>query len=328
VDATITDGVVVLRPPTPEDREALVATRDEQFRRFMGEGASDPQPTFCVVRDDRVIGWVDHDRDQREWLTHDEVNVGYALHPDARGRGWASRAVMLLLHHLAQATDVRVATLAIDADNPWSLGVAHRCGFADAGTITGERTARFFRKAVPPLTYTDGVVTIRPFRSDDLDRDLTAKDTEQIRWLWLPGQPEHWRSMSVAERRAHAERGISAHLADPRNGPKWSFVIDVDGKYAGHVDCDLANPGVPVGEANVSYSAHPEHRGKGYVSRAVRLILQFVGEHTGAREAWIGVDERNEASLRVARAVGALERDRHVDDQGNTMVRHVLAITR
>jgi len=328
VDATITDGVVVLRPPTPEDREALVATRDAQSRRFLGEGSPDPQPTFCILSDGRVLGWVDHDRDQREWLTHDEVNVGYALHPDARGRGWASRAVMLLLHHLAQATDVRVATLAIDADNPWSLGVAHRCGFAGAGTITGERTARFFRKAVPPLTYTDGVVTIRRPSPDDAESHTAMVDEEQIRWLWLPGHREGWEAMSSTEQREHQRRYLDGVATTWGTGPKWTFAVERAGEYVGHVDCDLANPGVPIGEANVSYSAHPEHRGKGYVSRAVRLILQFVRDHTGAREAWIGVDERNEASLRVARAVGALERDRHVDDQGNTMVRHVFAVTR
>ena len=46
MDATITDGVIVLRPPTPEDREALVATRDAQSRRFLGEGSPDPPVSY------------------------------------------------------------------------------------------------------------------------------------------------------------------------------------------------------------------------------------------------------------------------------------------
>lgn len=323
----LTDGVVVLRPPTPADTAALVATRDDQFHRFMGDGADDPQPTFCVTVGDRVVGWVDFDRDERDWLGHDEVNIGYGLHPDVRGRGLATRSVMLLLHHLAQATDVRTATLLIHPENDWSLGVSRRCGFVDHGTI-GDNGSRWSKKPVPPLTYTDGVVTIRPFRTTDLERDLEAKDDEQQRWLWQPGQPEDWASKSAEERLEHARRGIAAHEADPRTGPKWSFVIDVDGEYCGHVDCDLANDDVPAGEANVSYSSHPDVRGRGYVSRAVRLILRFVAEHTGAREAHIAVDARNEASLRVARAVGAVERTRDVDELGHTMVRHVVPITR
>ena len=323
----LTDGVVVLRPPTPDDTAVLVATRDDQFHRFMGDGDDDPRPTFCITIDGRVVGWADFDRDEREWLGDDEVNIGYGLHPGARGRGAATRSVMLLLHHLAQTTDVRTGTLLIHPDNEWSLGVSRRCGFVDHGAV-GENGSRFSKKPVPPLTYTDGVVTIRPFHAGDLERDLEAKDAEQQRWLWLPGQPEDWASKTPDEQLDHARRGIEAHEADPRNGPKWSFVIDVDGEYCGYVDCDLANEGVPAGEANISYSSHPSVRGKGYVSRAVRLILRFVAEHTGAREAHIVADERNEASLRVARAVDARERDRKVDRHGAPMVRHVLAITR
>lgn len=58
----------------------------------------------------------------------------------------------------------------------------------------------------------------------------------------------------------------------------------------------------------------------------MRLILQFITDHTGAREAHTLVDAENVASLRVAHAVGAVERDRHVNDQGRTMVRHVVAL--
>src|SRR5205085_3937520 len=109
-------------------------------------------------------------------------------------------------------------------------------------------------------------------------------------------------------------------------GPKWSFAIEVGGGYVGHVDCDLANPHVAPGEANVSYSSTPAVRGKGYVSAAVRLILQFLRDHTGAREAHIVVDPRNEASLRVAHAAGGVETERYVDHHGDVMVRHVIRL--
>jgi RimJ/RimL family protein N-acetyltransferase len=58
----------------------------------------------------------------------------------------------------------------------------------------------------------------------------------------------------------------------------------------------------------------------------VRLVERFVREHTGAREIHIVVDGENEASLRVARSVGAVERDRFVNHQGRTMVRHVISL--
>ena len=283
----------------------------------MGEGSPDPQPTFCITVGGDVVGWVDYDRDEREWLTHGEVNMGYALHPDHRGRGYATRALQLLVHHLAQTTDVLVATLLIDQENHASQAIAARAGFERQPDLNGEV---FFRKPVPPLTYTDGTVTIRPFEISDIDRDIEAKDEEQIRWLWLPEERESWDAMSPAEKRAHALSGLEEHDDDPRNGPKWSFVIDVGGRYSGHVDCDLANEHAPHGEANVSYSSHPAERGQGYVSAAVRLILQFVRDHTGAREVHIKVDADNDASMRVAAAAGAVEVER------TDMVRHVISL--
>jgi RimJ/RimL family protein N-acetyltransferase len=90
----------------------------------------------------------------------------------------------------------------------------------------------------------------------------------------------------------------------------------------GHVVCDLANEHVPLGEANSSYTIWPEHRGRGYAARATRLLVEFLCDHTGARELHVLVDPDNEASLRVARALGAVEVER------THLVRHVLPLVR
>ena len=322
-----TDGVVMLRPPVPDDRDALIGLRDERFHRFMGDGSPDPRPTFCIVVDDTVVGWVDHDAPGAQtWLADDEVNVGYALHPDHRGNGYASRAVQLLVHHLAHTGVARTATVAIDFDNAGSLAVAQRCGFAEHGTVVGEKESRFFKKPVPPLTYSDGTVTIRRQRLDDAEMNIDTLDDVQIDWLLEPGNREHWESMTPEEQLAHQRRVAQVNHDRFATGPKWSFAIEVDGRYVGHVDADLANPHVPNGEANVSYTMGPAHRGNGYVTRAVRLVMQFVRDHTGAREIHIVVHPDNEPSLRVARAVGAVEIERYVDHHGDTMVRYVVSL--
>lgn len=289
----------------------------------MGEGSPDPRPTACVVVDGDVVGWVDFDRDEREWLPHDEVNIGYSLHPDARGRGYATRAVKLLISHIARETDVKVATLLIDPDNQWSLGVADRAGFGPMIDLNGQC---FFKRPIPALTYSDGTVTIRRQRIDDAEMNIDTLDDEQIDWLWLRGHRELWEAMTPDEQIAHKRGNMRTSMDAFARGPKWTFAIEADGAYAGMVDCDLANEHVPAGEANISYSSHPAHRGNGYVSAAVRLILQFITDHTGARDAHIIVDAENVASLRVALAVGAVEADRHVNDEGRTMIRHVLAL--
>lgn len=289
----------------------------------MGDGADEPRPTFCIVVDGRLVGWVDYDRDERSWLTHDEVNIGYGLHPDARGKGYATRAVQLMMHHLALATDVRTGSLFINRDNQWSLGVAARAGFGEPIELDGNP---LFKRPVPRVTYTDGTVTIRAPRDADAATMVDATDEEQIRWLFEPDHRPLWAAKSPSEKLEHQRSYLRGVVESWGTGPKWSFTIEVDEEYAGHVDCDLANPHVPPGEANISYSCPPTHRGKGYVSASVRLILSFVGEHTGAREAHIVVDPGNEASLRVSAAVGATESGRYVDHHGQTMVRHVIRL--
>jgi RimJ/RimL family protein N-acetyltransferase len=317
----VTDAVVRLRPMREGEAGLLIAGRDDEWRRWLGPGSDDPSPTACIEVGGALAGWVDYDTAGREWLPSGAVNIGYNVFPEHRGRGYATRAVRLLVHHLATHTDVQIATVLIDRRNRPSLAVAARAGFE---YVKGHDGSDYFERPVPPTSYTDGVVTIRRQSTADIDHHLASIDDVQIDWLWLPGQRESWEAMTRDRKREHARGVLRSNHDQWGHGPKWTFAVDTpDVPYVAYVDCDLANDTVPHGEANVSYSAHTLHRGRGYVSRAVRLIFDFVREHTGAREAHIGVDADNEASLRVARAVGAAERRRWVNERGRTMVQHV-----
>ncbi|HEV8063287.1 MAG TPA: GNAT family N-acetyltransferase [Acidimicrobiales bacterium] len=308
-----TDGIVTLRPPGVGDEEVLIAGRDAEFHRWLGEGSRHPQPANCIVVGGAVAGWVDFDA-CRQWLEPGEVNLGYSLFADRRGRGYGTRALQLLMHQLAVQSDVKTATLLIDPDNRASLALAARARFVSSGQINGQA---YFKRAVPPLTYSDGVVTIRRHQPDDLEMHLAAVDDEQIDWLWDPGERELWEAQTAAEKVNHmAGYLLSVHESFGR-GPKWTFAVDLGGtSYIAYVDCDLANAGTGPGEANISYAAHPAFRRKGYVSRAVRLLARFLSDHTATRVAIIAVDPGNIASIRVAEAVGAVERDRVVTPHG------------
>jgi RimJ/RimL family protein N-acetyltransferase len=135
--AIATDGVVTLRPSAPGDSELLVEGRDEEFFRWLGPGAETPTPVACVWVGGELVGWVDYDL-EHEWLQPGQVNVGYYLFPGARGKGYASRAVGLLLTHLARDTPHTLATLVIDPANARSLALARRLGFTQAGEIEGK----------------------------------------------------------------------------------------------------------------------------------------------------------------------------------------------
>ena len=139
-----TDGVVTLKPPRPGDAERLVEGRDEEFFRWLGPGAETPRPVACVWVGEELVGWVDYDV-EHDWLRPGEVNVGYYLSPAAREKGYASRAVELLLQHLSRETEHTVATLVIDRENVRSLRLAHRLGFVKRG---GVEKGLFFAREV------------------------------------------------------------------------------------------------------------------------------------------------------------------------------------
>lgn len=135
----ICDGAVTIRPSTPLDVAALVDGRDEEFHRVLGTGDPEPCPVACIVVSDETVGWVDYDHD-RPWLAAEEVNLGYNAIQLSPGKGYATRAVRLLMHHLAVDTDWQVATLLIHPDNERSLALARRLSFEPHGDLDGNPT--------------------------------------------------------------------------------------------------------------------------------------------------------------------------------------------
>lgn len=182
------------------------------------------------------------------------------------------------------------------------------------------------RPVVPPeVRLTDGHLVLRRQHPDDLEMHLGAVDAEQMDWLWEPGDRARWEALSAEQQRDHQQRHLQAAHGSFGPGPKWCFSVDApEAPYVVYIDCDLANPHVPAGEANISYACHPDYRGRGYTPRAVLLVCDFARAFTTASRAHIVVDERNAPSLRVTYAVGAREEDRFVDVHGRTMIRHVL----
>jgi len=145
----LSDGLVTIRPSTSGDADVLIAGRDDEFRRFLGEGAPAPCPTGCIVVADVVVGWVDYDH-ERAWLEAGEVNVGYNVFAQFRGNGYATRGVRLLMRHLATDTEWRVTTLLIHPDNERSLALARRAGFRRVGDLDGNPYWKRAVAASPP----------------------------------------------------------------------------------------------------------------------------------------------------------------------------------
>ena len=143
----LTDGVVTLRPSRPEDADAITAAcQDPELHRwllvlpwpygredaveFIARSAEDAAAwrawhLVAVDAEDRVIGGFG--------VTGGEL--GYWVAREARGRGVATPAVMLLRDWAHAALGRRRLELLIHPDNTPSRRVAERAGFVDTGEL-------------------------------------------------------------------------------------------------------------------------------------------------------------------------------------------------
>ncbi|HMS75377.1 GNAT family N-acetyltransferase [Gordonia sp. (in: high G+C Gram-positive bacteria)] len=149
-------------------------------------------------------------------------------------------------------------------------------------------SASRFPDCVPVLS--DGVVTLRAHRADDIDRVYRqATDPEMARWTTVP----------VPYECADAEEFVLQHIpAKWNSGTAMCWVIDVDGLFAGGVDIRGDGP-----EPEIGYGLHPDQRGRRIMSRAVRLAVAHAFAVGKTRIGWVALDG-NLASLRVAHQCG------------------------
>ncbi len=107
-------------PYTMDDARAYVERRREH-------AASGQAVTWAIAdgEDDRILGtvlWFD-------WRPGVECEVGYWTHPDARGRGLATRATRLVVSHIFDSLGVKRVKLSAAVENAVSRHVAERVGF-------------------------------------------------------------------------------------------------------------------------------------------------------------------------------------------------------
>lgn len=143
------NDIVELRPLVPADAEAHCAGEDELTVRWLTGGYGTVEQTiehfdqlaanaaagvgkrgFGVWVGGRLGGYVDFDPDLDDGIEVDDVNVSYAVHPWARGRGVAAESVGLVCAVLRSDGIGARAAIRADPDNLASLRVAEKAGFS------------------------------------------------------------------------------------------------------------------------------------------------------------------------------------------------------
>jgi RimJ/RimL family protein N-acetyltransferase len=162
---TLSDGLITLRPWSRDDARFMAeASADPAIRRYNGShdrlGRPAPPPSTTdaeAVIDQFALNWRAFAAtgtpsgvafaivDQRsgelagccgvdDWSKEDVAQFGYWIAPNARGRGYATRAAILLTRWLFGLGAARVF-LTIVAGNEESVAVARRAGFVYEGTM-------------------------------------------------------------------------------------------------------------------------------------------------------------------------------------------------
>lgn len=148
--------------------------------------------------------------------------------------------------------------------------------------------------AVPPQpTLTDGEITLRPWREDDIDIAHGLADDEISRWFDFEGLPP---------REGLAEAVERWHRLYDENRSTVNFVIELEGETgpAGNVEVRQTAPG--IGE--LSWTTYEPYRGRRIAPRAVRMLTAYAFGELGLDRVHAEVDAENRASIAVAVRAG------------------------
>ncbi|MFI8362031.1 GNAT family N-acetyltransferase [Streptomyces sp. NPDC085612] len=163
-EVELSDGTITLRPLSPEDAEAHPAGEDELLVRWLNGGpgtlggvvayfrhcreqwdTAGPLRAFGIrAGADAVLAGTVDVRFEGAGLLPGQVNLAYGLHPAWRGRGLATRAVLLAARYAAREGGAE-AVIQVDRDNPASAAVARRAGFTPAAPVPRADGAPFDR---------------------------------------------------------------------------------------------------------------------------------------------------------------------------------------
>ncbi|MFD8079294.1 GNAT family N-acetyltransferase [Streptomyces sp. NPDC059718] len=147
-EVKMSDGIITLSPLRLDDAEAHLAGEDEPLVRWLSGGPGTREGVVAYIRhcrqqwdtagplrafgvragaDETLAGTIDL-RFAAEGLSPGQVNVAYGLYPSWRGRGLATRAVLLVSRYAANEGG-KEAVIRVEPENAASAAVAQRAGF-------------------------------------------------------------------------------------------------------------------------------------------------------------------------------------------------------
>lgn len=268
---------------------------------------------------DEVVGGAGIDRVMR---ARSQGEIGYWVAPQARGRGVATAAARALtvwaFHH-----DFGRLELLTEEENALSQRVALGAGYQRecirrSGGVgrDGSRhdlivwtrlpgdppgPARRLLPDLPGGELSDGTVTLRPLRTDDVDDVLVHRGRPDLVATRVPPQaPDRADIVRLCARAESAWLAGTRALFTIRDAASDAFAGEISLYYGagiGHADPAL-------GQAMIGYGIEPAWRRRGFAARAVRQVAGWAFAHTSIRRLTAGTSPQNIGSQRVLERTG------------------------
>jgi len=144
----------------------------------------------------------------------------------------------------------------------------------------------------PQPTLTDGVVTLRPWRDEDIEAAIAGHDEEIAHWFGIPHvrptYEKHKETVDAWHRAYAADRSVVA------------FVIEAGGRVVGSID--VRDVGEDTGE--ITWAVYAGHRRRGYATRAAKLVADYALTELGYTRVQAKVEPENTRGTRVATRSG------------------------
>ncbi|MFC5817906.1 GNAT family N-acetyltransferase [Nonomuraea harbinensis] len=324
-------GPLVLRAPVDEDAAAIRATCDDPLTARYLPLISSPYTMedahehvrraktvwesggaeFSITEEGRYVG----SAGVTPLTPYGSATVELVVAPWARGRGVAGAVARGLTEWLLDHGVERVE-LETEVENLPSLRAAYRAGFTEEGRRRdakalrdGRRVdlvsfARIARDGGEPVEQAlpffeggelgDGVVRLtRMVVEDAADFHRMLGEPSVSRYNVGPGS-----SLEEDERRCRATGYLWL------SGQRIELAVrdSVSGAFAGHLQLLHSMPA--FGQGMIGYSLLPEFRGRGLMTRAVRLLSDWAFAHTSLHRLVAGTDAANLESQAVLERAG------------------------
>ena len=130
--------------------------------------------------------------------------------------------------------------------------------------------------------------------SDDLDRvHQWMSDSEVMKWLsWGPTRTKEETFIHLADFMRH-------QFEEEREGYFWAIMLKTTQQVIGHIDLRWISRKYGGGEGNMGYFMSRSYWGKGYITEAAKLVIDFGFSQLGMHKISASCIKGNIASERV-----------------------------